>query len=51
LVGATPGSIHGISCVCVNEKIISSTSWLSPTVRDTGTSEVSGGMLGMKSFE
>ena len=45
----TPGSIQGISSVWVKEKIISSTSWLSPTVRETGVSVVSGGIFGMKS--
>ena len=49
--GATPGSIQGISCVWVKEKIISSTSWFSPTVRDTGVSVVSGGILGIKCSE
>ena len=44
-------SIQGISIVCVNEKIISSTSWSSPTVREMGVSVVSGGIMGMKSFE
>jgi hypothetical protein len=46
-----PGSIQGISCVWVKEKIISSTSWSSPTVREMGVSLVSGGMLGIKSRE
>jgi hypothetical protein len=32
------GSIHGISWVCVNEKIISSTSCSSPKVREIGVS-------------
>jgi hypothetical protein len=50
-VGGIPGSIQGISCVWVKEKIISSTSWFSPTVREIGVSVVSGGMLGMKSRE
>ena len=44
-------SIHRISCVWVKEKITSSTSWLSPIVREIGESFVSGGKVGMKSRE
>ncbi len=47
-VGATPGSIQSICTVCVNEKIISSTICVSPMVRETGVTLVSGGILGMK---
>ena len=50
-VGATPGSIQGISWVCVKGKIISSTNWSVPTVREIGVSVVSGGMVGMKRCE
>jgi hypothetical protein len=45
---ALPGSIHGMGVVCVNSKIISSTTVFCPIVRSTGVILVSGGMLGMK---
>jgi hypothetical protein len=50
-VGRTPGSIRGIGRECVNDTFISSTSWSSPTVRDTGVIFQSGGIAGMKSRE
>ncbi|MCY1541085.1 hypothetical protein D9M68_767580 [compost metagenome] len=49
-VGATPGSIHGISVVWVKQNSISSTTCVAPTVREIGTSEVSGGLLLTKWF-
>jgi hypothetical protein len=42
-VGWTPGSIQSISVVWVNEITISSTIWLSPTVRETAVIFTSGG--------
>jgi hypothetical protein len=43
-----PGSIHGIDVVCVNSKIISSTTVSLPMVRSTGVILVSAGMFGIK---
>jgi hypothetical protein len=51
LVGAMPGSIHGTGCECVNYTIISSTSWSSPTVRNTGLIVMSAGIVGINSCE
>ncbi|MDT4867145.1 hypothetical protein FQZ97_1020390 [compost metagenome] len=44
-VGGTPGSIQSISVVCVKQNSSSSTICVAPTVRDSGTSRVSGGLL------
>ena len=50
-VGAMPGSIQSISMLWVNLSTISSTSWSTPTVRETGTISMSGGIFGMKCVE
>ena len=47
-VGATPGSIQSISMLCVKRSTLSSTTWSEPTMRDTGTSSMSGGIEKMK---
>ncbi len=50
-VGATPGSIHSISTVCVKRKMSSSAIRSAPMVRETGTISASGGISGMKCRE
>jgi hypothetical protein len=50
-VGGIPGSIHGMSTVCVNLNISSSTIASLPTVRETGSISTSGGWQGMNQVE